>query len=364
MQIPLDEEQATFASVVREVLVRTDPPGERTFDPGTWAQLVAGGFLDAVSADEPGGTVFLGLLAEEVGRAANPVPVTASVVLAGHALSAAGADEDQVAALRGGHRLAALLLDVGQAWETPVFGLATGGDQLVVSGSCAAVLGAGIAEVWIVPARHLDGGTCLVRVDPAASGAHVARSHLDLTGTVATVTLEGCPATPLHTARDVATALDAAFQRAALADAGEMVGAAQRCLDLTVAHLTTRRQFGRPIGTFQALQHRCAELVVDIHAARSAVRWACRAADGGDPLSHLLVAGAQAVATRALQRAAEECMQMHGGMGFTWEHDAHGQLRRATSGRWRFGTAEVNLARIAGGLQVPAPPIDTSASAR
>ena len=137
--------------------------------------------------------------------------------------------------------------------------------------------------------------------------------------------------------------------------AAEQLGLAQRCLDLTVAYVKERRQFARPIGSFQALKHRLADLWTTITLARAASRYAAACLADGDPDAPVAVALAKSACCEAAVLAAEEMVQLHGGIGFTWEHPAHLYLKRAKAASVAFGTPGAHLAALAALVDLPAP---------
>jgi alkylation response protein AidB-like acyl-CoA dehydrogenase len=135
--------------------------------------------------------------------------------------------------------------------------------------------------------------------------------------------------------------------------ASEQLGLAERCLEITVDHLKTRHQFGRPIGSFQGLKHRLADLWVAITQARAVARYAAGCVAAGDPDTAVAVAVAQAHCSVVAVRAAEECVQMHGGIGFTWEHPAHLYLKRAKSSAIALGSPDRHRAALAALVDLP-----------
>jgi alkylation response protein AidB-like acyl-CoA dehydrogenase len=192
------------------------------------------------------------------------------------------------------------------------------GEVVVVDGSTAEilVLAAGCEKEDVLVA--VEASAPEVTVEPLAT--------LDQTRRQARVRLDGAAATVLATGAD---AVARARDLRSVAVAVESVGAAARCLDETVAYLKERVQFGRPIGAFQALKHRCADLATELEAARSTAYYATWAVDGAPEELAVVAPLAEAVAGAALLHVAAEAIQMHGGIGFTWEHDAHMYLKRA-----------------------------------
>jgi alkylation response protein AidB-like acyl-CoA dehydrogenase len=183
---------------------------------------------------------------------------------------------------------------------------------------------------------------------------------MDTTRRLAVVRLDGAAARHLGPARDGRQALARARDLACIALSAEQAGAAQRALELTVAYTKVRVQFGRPIGSFQALQHRMADLHVMVESARSlcyAAAFSAAEVDGdaaasaGDPARlSLLAAAAKAHCSHALTRAAAEMIQMHGAIGITWEHDAHRYFKRAHGAAQLFGRPDEHIARVAAAL--------------
>ncbi|HEV3497571.1 MAG TPA: acyl-CoA dehydrogenase family protein, partial [Actinomycetes bacterium] len=144
--------------------------------------------------------------------------------------------------------------------------------------------------------------------------------------------------------------LAAAVDLCAVALAAEQVGGAQRCLEAAVEHAGRRVQFGRPIGSFQAVKHLCAEMLREVEAARAASFYAAMAAATGDPELAAAAAVAKAACSEAYVRVATESLHVHGGLGFTWDHDAHLYFKRARSSRLLFGDPAFHRERLAGYL--------------
>ena len=147
----------------------------------------------------------------------------------------------------------------------------------------------------------------------------------------------------------------AALTAGAAVLASEQLGLAERCLEMTVAYLKERHQFARPIGSFQALKHRLADLWVGVTQARAAARYAAACLAREDPDTPVAVALAKAACSDIAVKAAQECVQLHGGIGFTWEHPAHLYLKRAKSSSIGFGTADHHRASLAGLVDLPPP---------
>jgi 3-oxochol-4-en-24-oyl-CoA dehydrogenase len=292
--------------------------------PPFWADLAALGWLGLAVPETDGGEGYglaeLAVVVEELGRVVAPGPVLPTV------WAAALVGGDLRPDLAAGRRVGAVAVTGGVE--------GAGGDDgpLRLTGTAGPVLCGALADVVVVPAT-VDGSERWAAVDRAAVSA-TPLDALDPTRGLALLTLDGAPATPLAgltRARVEAVGL-------ALA-AAESAGGAAWCVDTAAAYARDRRQFGRPIGQFQAVKHRCADMLVLAEQAR-AVAWdAAAALDGDDAGAALAVAAAGAVALDAFVTVAKDCIQVLGGIGFTWEHDAHLYLRRALALRQLFGGA-------------------------
>jgi alkylation response protein AidB-like acyl-CoA dehydrogenase len=169
------------------------------------------------------------------------------------------------------------------------------------------------------------------------------------------VSLDDVPARQIAVGADAEAAVAAGLAAGAAVLAAEQLGLAQRCLDMTVAYLKERRQFARPIGSFQALKHRLADLWTSITLARAASRYAAACLADEDPDAPVAVALAKSACSEAAVAAAQECVQMHGGIGFTWEHPAHLYLKRAKASSVQLGTPGAHRAVLAGLVNLPGP---------
>ena len=215
------------------------------------------------------------------------------------------------------------------------------------------------AGVLLVPADGVPHGLYLV--DMSASGvAKAPVTSLDMTRQLCDLSFDDAPGTPMASGPAASRALDAALSAGAGILAAEQIGLAQRCLDMTVAYVKERRQFARPVGSFQGLKHRLADLWVAVTQARAASRYAAAClASGAGPISgdaRVAVALAKAYCSEVAVNAAQECVQMHGGIGFTWEHPAHLYLKRAKADSIGFGTPDAHRAALASLVNLPAAP--------
>jgi len=179
---------------------------------------------------------------------------------------------------------------------------------------------------------------------------------LRATRPLADVTLDRAPGRPVASGEPAARAVAGALAAGAGMLASEQLGVAERCLEMTIAYVKERRQFARPVGSFQALKHRLADVWVAITQARAAARYAAACLAAGDPDTPVAVALAKAACGEAAVLAAQECVQLHGGIGFTWEHPAHLLLKRAKSGSLALGTPDRHRAALAALVDLPPPP--------
>jgi alkylation response protein AidB-like acyl-CoA dehydrogenase len=221
-------------------------------------------------------------------------------------------------------------------------------------GTVSGVADALPASVLLVPADGVP--HALYRVD--MSGPGVAKApvvSLDMTRQLCDLSFDDAPGTLIAAGAAASQAVDAALTAGAAVLAAEQVGLAQRCLDMTLAYVKERRQFARPVGSFQALKHRLADVWVAVSQARAASRYAAACLAAGDPDTKVAVAVAKAYCSEASVQAAQECVQMHGGIGFTWEHPAHLYLKRAKADSIAFGTPDAHRAVLATLVNLPAP---------
>ena len=311
---------------------------------------------------------------EELGANLTPSPLLGSAVLAAAAILASGdaaACERLLPAIADGSAIASLAwTNSAGHWDTAevAYGARETGSGWELDGEAHYVLDGAAADVLLIAASVPDGSTGLFEVDPRAGGvARAAAGTMDASRDLAVVRLTG--ARGRRIGGDAAGALAFARDQACIALSAEQVGAAKRALELTVGHLLTRVQFGQPIGGFQALQHRAADLYILVESARSLIRAVASAADeaggaaGGttagttDGAANLTAPGpgtraaaAKVYCSEALTQTASEMIQLHGAIGVTWEHQAHRYLKRAHGARYLFGSPSRHLATIAASL--------------
>jgi alkylation response protein AidB-like acyl-CoA dehydrogenase len=340
-----------------DVLARTQTA--ETYDTGLWrvlaAELGCAGLLIPESSGGAGASYReAAVVAEETGRAVAPVPFLGSAVAATAALLAAG-DDELLTALAAGTSTAVLAVPFAAAAGArpePTVRLGPGDSGYRLTGTVTGVADALPADVLLVPADGVPYG--LYAVSAAEAGVSVAPVvSLDMTRQLADLTLADVPGRRIASGPAAEQAVASALAAGAAMLAAEQLGVAERCLEMTVAYLKERRQFGRQIGSFQALKHRVADLWVGVAQARAAARYAAACLAAGDPDTPVAIALAKAVCSDIAVRAAEECLQLHGGIGFTWEHPTHLYLKRAKSTSIGFGTADRHRASLAGLVDLP-----------
>jgi len=288
---------------------------------------------------------------EEIGRAVAPVPFLPSAVLATVALLHAG-DTETVKALASGSLTAALAVPLSTAPGDTVTGVGVGVGNGGLTGEITSVAGAGEADVLVVPAAGPD-GLELHTVDRGATGFHVSPVlTLDMTRPLVNIKFSDAASTRIGTApADAAVA--AALETGAALLASEQLGIAQWCFETTLAYAKQRKQFGRAIGSYQAIKHRLADLWIEVNSAAAAARYAADACARQDDDATISAAVAQAYCSGVAVHAAEECVQLHGGIGMTWEYPAHLYLKRAKSDQLAFGTGYRHRARLAELVDLP-----------
>ncbi len=335
MDVTFTEEQEALRAAVRHLLSDhcTSERIRKVMASDTGADLELYRRLVEVGVTDLPGLVELGAVLEECGRAIAPVPLVSVAGVAAPALEAAGL-RDVVAGLRVGEALPILALE-GEA-------TLRGG---TVSGVFHHVPEAHVASLIALVA--LDGGQPrLVVVDQLDARVEILPT-MDMTRRLCTVRLDGAAVLAGGPTGQGWAARTAAELYGTTALSYELVGVAQACLDMAVAHARSREQFGKPIGAYQAISHRCADMFVLVESARSHAYYAGWAVGEGTPDAALAASQAKAAAGDAAVACAEGAIQVHGGIGFTWEHDLHLYLRRARSGAALLGTPSAHRRRIA-----------------
>lgn len=282
---------------------------------------------------------------EELGRAVAPVPFLTSAIVATTAVI--GSDHQLVADLASGTTTAALTVPFTTAPHGPLPGLvATGG---AVTGAVSSVAGALEADVLLVPVTEPE-GLALYAV-PTAGVTAKAVPSLDMSRQLADVVLDAAPGSRVRS--DAEASVRAALRVGAAMLASEQVGLASWCLASTVDYVRQRRQFGRPVGSFQAVKHRLADLYVSVESGTAAARYAAAALAAADTDAEVATAVAASYCSTLAVTAAEEALQLHGGLGMTWEHPVHLYLKRAKSDQLALGQPGEHRRRLAELVELP-----------
>ncbi|HEY2386144.1 MAG TPA: acyl-CoA dehydrogenase family protein [Candidatus Binatia bacterium] len=356
MDFGFTPEQEMLRDAARKFLAAEYPPSiARTamdtadaHDTARWRALAELGWLGIlVPADLGGqGGAFLDMavVLEESGKALVPGPFLASAVLATAALRDAGTPaqrERLLPALAAGERVATVAL--GIAGEPAGVTLTADGRA---TGQTAFVMDAQPADVLVIAARGSDGAPMLVLVERGAAGLTVTPLHtVDMTRRLCTVALHDVVGEPLS-GGEAAGVIRRLREHACAGLALELVGVGQRALEMSVAYALERTQFGRPIGSFQAIKHKCVDMMVQVETARSLAYYAAWAVSEDAPDAGRAAAMAKAYAGEMAKTVTSEAIQVHGGIGFTWEHDLHLYYRRALAADAAFGAAPTHRETI------------------
>jgi alkylation response protein AidB-like acyl-CoA dehydrogenase len=350
------EEQEELRSSVRRFLDDKSPiPDVRRlmettdgYDPAVWAQMANQlGLQGLAIPEEYGGSGFtyveLIVVLEEMGRSLLCAPYFATIALAANAILTSGDDAAKKELLPGiatGDTIATLAFteDNGRWDEGGITTTATrAGDGWTLDGHKMFVLDGHVANLLVVAART-PAGLGLFAVEGDAPGlTRTPLATMDQTRKQARLELVGTPGRLIGADGGASAGLSRTLDLAAVALAAEQVGGAQRCLDMSVEYAKERVQFGRPIGSFQAIKHKCADMLLEVESAKSAAYYAgWAAAESSDELP-VVASLAKAYCSDAYFHAAAENIQIHGGIGFTWEHDAHLYFKRAKSSELLLG---------------------------
>ena len=361
MYFDLTDEQEAIRSTAREFLaarykserIRELAESERGFETSDWDEMAELGWPGLALPEEWGGQglgiVELAVLFEEMGYALAPSPLLSSTV-AGLALAANGTDEQKERRLRplaaGEARGTLALFDAGTPAAIGDFAMEAkaDGDGVVLDGEKALVMDAAAADFFLVATA--DGRRHIVERD--AEGVTVAAEpSIDLTRRLYSVRFDGVRVGPEATLDGTQEDYLPVLWRACVAIAAESTGIAQQTMEMAVSYAKDRKQFGRPIGSYQAVSHRCAQMLLETENARSAVYGAAWAADTAPESLPLAASMAKAYASDAGWRVPDASIQVHGGIGFTWEHDLHFFLKRGKANAATFGDAKWHRERVA-----------------
>ena len=364
MALTLTDEQHQLASAVAAFLDKRSPEAEvrrlmddgAAADPSVWAQLSGQLGLPGLIVPEQyggGGFTFLdfALVAERAGAALLVGPLL-STVTAASALMLADDDDLKATYLPGlaaGDRIGTLALaEQSGNWDTSTVDTtaqSSGDGHVQLTGIKTYVVDGQHADLFVVSARGPEGSTNLYVVQADSPEVTVtALGTMDMTRPQAQLEFASAPGRLLS---DEPAVVERVAATAAILLTAEQVGGAQRCLDMAVEYAKVRVQFGRPIGAFQAIKHKCADMLLDVESARSAAYYAASVLDDGSDNPLVAAALAKAHCSAAYTRVAAENIQIHGGIGFTWEHPAHLYYKRAKTSELLFGDPAWQRARLA-----------------
>jgi alkylation response protein AidB-like acyl-CoA dehydrogenase len=370
MQLAFTEEQEELRRAARGFLadrssserVRVSMASELGWDADTWKQIGTQLGWTAVAIPEAHGGLGLGCadlvaLLEEMGEALLCAPFFSTVCLAAPALLAGGdsaASREWLPAIAEGRVTATLVADAHAPDRPPTITARAIAGGVALAGEAPLVLDGHAADLFVVAARDAASGATVLYAVPATARGVERRAlpTMDATRRFASVALRDVVASDAARITapgegEGAAALARAFDFGCIALAAEQVGGAQRCLDLSVEYAKQRVQFGRPIGGFQAIKHKAADMMVAVESARSAAYWAACVADEAGPDLARAASLAKAWASESYWRCAADALQIHGGVGFTWEYDVHLHLKRARSMESFLGTPVWHRERVA-----------------
>ncbi len=371
MDFAFSDEQEQLRDAVRKFLEAKSPEIEvrrlmetaEGYDPAVWAQMANElGLQGLAIPEEYGGQGFgfveLGIVLEEMGRALLCAPFFSTAVLAANAILEIGSDADKaelLPSIAGGERIATVAFtEPDGKWDPALIGLAateTGG-AFALSGTKSFVLDGHIASTIVVIARTagtegVDGLTAFV-VDGDAPGlTRTPLATMDQTRKLARLEFASVPATVLGSVGGAAAGWQRTLDLAAVALTNEMVGGAQFVLDMAVEYAKVRIQFGRPIGSFQAIKHKCADMLLEVESSKSAAYFGSWTAAEDPEELPVAAALAKSYVSDAYFHATAENIQIHGGIGFTWEHPAHLYFKRAKSSEIYLGDASYHRELLA-----------------
>jgi alkylation response protein AidB-like acyl-CoA dehydrogenase len=350
MDFDFTQEQVMLRNLAREFFSREstpqvvrrlmeDPTG---YDESTWQQMAEMGLLGIV-ADPDLGMIEQALVLDEMGRNAYCGPYFATAVLAASALAAAGDNTVLPQLSAGALKATVAVLEDAISWQPSAVQMrATVSDNgFVLNGTKRFVPWAHVADKILVVARTDDGTTVFV-LDRETPGLSVTPNlEMDHTNKTSTVTFEQVRAeTVVGEVNRGWEVIGPMLRRAAIGAAAEMLGAMRRCMEMSVEYAKVRNQFGQPIGMFQAIKHACAEMLLDVENAHGATYYAAWAQDGHTPDAALAASVAKAYVSDASRKVCGSAIQVHGGIGFTWEYDLHLYFKRAKHLEALYGDAD------------------------
>ncbi|MDQ6671136.1 MAG: acyl-CoA/acyl-ACP dehydrogenase [Chloroflexota bacterium] len=364
MDFDFTQEQVMLRNLTREFLsresaaraVRTLMEDPRGFSDATWQQMAEMGLMglgiDAGYGGQGLGMVEMALVLEEMGRSAYPGPYFATAVLAANVIAASGQAKQMaryLPDLASGRSTATLaLVEDAVAWTSRAVRLRAErrGDGFVLSGTKRFVPFAHVADLMLVAARTGGGqdGTTVFAVDPNSAGPRqIPNQEMDHTSKTSTLIFEDARVGADAVIGQVDHGWDVlgpTLLRAAVGASAEMLGASRRCMEMSVEYAKVRQQFGQPIGSFQAIKHACAEMLLEVENSHAATYYAAWALDAGSPDAALAASAAKAYVSEASGKVCGSSIQVHGGIGFTWDYDLHLYVKRAKHLEPRYGDAD------------------------
>jgi len=379
MNFGFNEEQEMLSKSARSFLEKECPStyvrkmldDDLGYGKDLWAKIAEMGWTGLAFPEAYGGLglgmVDLVVVVEEMGRALLPSPFFPAIVLAGTAIRLGGTEAQRknlLPLIISGEKLAALALtepglrlDAAGIATKATADRKTGG--FVLNGVKALVHGAYGADLLLVAARtkaagKAEGAITLFLVDAKAPGVTITPlKAVDATRRMAEVKLHGVKVgkDAVLGKRDGAwPVIQKTLDRAIVTLSAELVGLAQKCLEMSVEYAKTRVQYGKPIGSFQAIKHPCADMLLEIETAKSAVYYAAWAIDAGQKGASVAASMAKAYAGEAGYRTTARSIQLHGGVGFSWEHDLHLYFKRAKTSELTFGDGKYHREQVARGI--------------
>jgi alkylation response protein AidB-like acyl-CoA dehydrogenase len=374
MHFDFTEEQKLFRDASRKFLEAECPPtfvrrmmdDEKAQDPAFWKKLTELGWTGMLIPEAYGGVegtlTDMIVVAEEVGRSVMPGPFYATAVTGATLLVLAGSEDQKNHYLpkvaEGDHLLTLAVLEADGAFQGE--SIATfaeqGQGQFTLNGEKRFVPDAHVADTIIVAARTTRGtapgrGVSMFLADTGSEGLHIEQMpSVDTSRRICRVVMENVVVEESRLLGEIDQAwphIERATELTHVPVCCELVGLAERALEMVVEYLKVRVQFDRPIGIFQALQHRCADLMVGVELGKSLAYYACYATEKNLPDAPVALAMAQAYCSEMAQHTMSDCIQLFGGIGFTWEHDLHLYQRRTISLAMNMGTTEEHREKVA-----------------
>ena len=378
MEFGLKEEQEMLKTMARDFLANECPKtvvrelmeGETGFSPELWKKMADNGFLGLVFPEEYGGGGMnfrdLSILCEEIGRAVLPGPFISTVLLVGMPILTFGTDEQKqefLPKIASGEAVCtlAVLEESGDLWAEDIKVRAIRrGDEYIIRGTKLFVADAKAADYILVAARtqrteNPEEGITLFLADAKEWGVYSAMMQtMDETRKQYEVVFTNVPVSAKNIVGELHQGWPILKQIALWASAAlcaEMVGAGEMVLEMTVNYAKERVQFGVPIGSFQAIKHKCADMLMGLEYSRSLMEWAAEAIKENHPDASMAVSMAKSYCGDTSKKVTDEGIQIHGGIGFTWDHDMHLYFKRVRSADTAFGDSNYHRDLIAKALE-------------